>query len=65
MLQEGKHLLEICHQMNKGICFNINQYLQTTLHRTMPYLILDYFIFVFYFFQGENFKALLQEKEYN
>ena len=22
LLQEGKHLLEICCQMNKGICFN-------------------------------------------
>ena len=32
LLQEGEHLLEICHQMKKGICFDINHNLQTILH---------------------------------
>ena len=35
--------------MIKVIRFNINQYLRTTLHRTMTYLVLVYFIYVLYY----------------
>ena len=34
--------------MIKVIRFNINQYLRTTLHRIMTYLVLVYFIYVLY-----------------
>ena len=45
--QEGEHLLEICHQMNKGICFNINQYLRIKLHSRVAssVLVLDMITF--------------------
>ena len=35
--------------MIKVIRFNINQYLRTTLHKIMTYLVLVYFIYVLYY----------------
>ena len=65
MLQEREHILEICRQMNKGIYFNINQYIRTTLHKTMTYSMLICFIYLLYYLPGREkkptfFLALLQ-----
>ena len=68
-LPPAEKKLEICCQMNKEIFFYINQYLRTTLHRKMAYSMLIYFIYVLCYLPGrektQNFKVLLQEKEYN
>ena len=68
LLQEREHLLEICHQMIKGICFNINWSNRTTLHVIITCSMLVCFIYVLYYIPGrkkkQNFKTLPQEREY-
>ena len=69
LLQEEEHLFKI-RKMIKGIRFNINQYFATTIHRTITYSMLVYFMYVLYHLARrekipKNFNALLQEKEYN
>ena len=69
LLQEGEHLLEICRLMNKGIRFDVNQYLRATLHRTITNAMLVYFFYALCYLlrreKKQNLKVLHQEKEYN
>ena len=69
LLQEEEHLFKI-RKMIKGIRFNINHYFAATLHRTITYSMLVYFMYVLYYLPRrekipKNFNVLLQEKEYN
>ena len=55
--------------MNKGIHFDTDQYLRTTLHRIMTYEILVYFFYVRQYLPWREKKPKsygpVQEKEYN
>ena len=69
LLQEEEHLFKI-RKMIKGIRFIIDQYFTATLHRTVTYSMLVFFMYVVYHLPRrekipKNFNALLQEKEYN
>ena len=69
LLQEEEHLFKI-RKMIKGIRFIIDQYFTATLHRTVTYSMLVFFMYVVYYLPRrekipKNFNALLQEKEYN
>ena len=53
LLQEEEHLFKI-RKMIKGIRFNINHYFAATLHRTITYSMLVYFMMFFIIFRGEK-----------